>query len=173
MILLESKGAISRLREWYVLDVIISIQIYTFLLKLETTLKVHMYFFPHQIVIDLCPFMVRHPDPRSTSFFKCQPSGRRHQPTFFKIHASVHVQFRPMALLSSWRQPLCQASVRKFLQGTVNPSEAQCFFHNIEVGQYARRGSLAPAHDNPALLFLGVVFLQPGSELRTSRQSTP
>ena len=56
MILLESKGAISRLREWYVLDVIISIQIYTFLLKLETTLKVHMYFFPTSDCYRFVPF---------------------------------------------------------------------------------------------------------------------
>ena len=54
MILLESKDAISRLREWYVLDVIISIQRYTFLLILETTLQVHMYFFPIILLLLIC-----------------------------------------------------------------------------------------------------------------------
>ena len=71
-----------------------------------------------------------------------------------------------MALGTARGETLSKSAIRKFLQCAVNPSETQCFFHNIYVWQYARRGSLAPAHNYPALLLLGVILLQPGSELR-------
>ena len=51
-------------------------------------------------------------------------SGIRHEATLLKIHTSVHIQFGPMAVLSSWRQSLCKSAIRKFLECAVNPSEA-------------------------------------------------
>ena len=54
-----------------------------------------------------------------------------------------------------------------FLECAVNPSEAQGFFHDINLWKYARRGSLAPAHDNPALLLLGVILMQPSPKQGT------
>jgi hypothetical protein len=72
-----------------------------------------------------------------------------------------------MTLLTPRCKTLCQATIRKFLEGAVNPSEAKGLFHDIDVRHYARRGSLAPAHDNPTLLLLGVILLQPSPKLRT------
>ena len=51
-------------------------------------------------------------------------SGIRHEATLLEIHASVHIQFCPMAVLSSRRQSLCESAIRKFLEGAVNPAEA-------------------------------------------------
>ena len=51
-------------------------------------------------------------------------SGIRHEATLLKIHTSVHIQFGPMAVLSSWRQSLCKSAIRKCLEGAVNPAEA-------------------------------------------------
>ena len=96
---------------------------------------------------------------------KCVPACRCHETTVFKIHTSIHIQSGPMAVLTARGQPLCQSPVRKLLQGAVNPSEAQCLFHDINVMQYARRRSLAPAHDNPALFFFRVILMQPSPEL--------
>ena len=72
-----------------------------------------------------------------------------------------------MAVLAARGESLSKSSVWEFLEGAVNPSEAKGFFHNINIWKYARWGSLAPAHDNPALLLLGVILLQPCPELRT------
>ena len=71
-----------------------------------------------------------------------------------------------MTFLAARGESLCKTTVRKFLESTVNPSEAECLFHHVNIWQYARRGSLAPAHDDPALLLLGVILLQPCPKLR-------
>lgn len=104
--------------------------------------------------------------PLKGNFLKCTPSGWRHQPPVFQIHTPLHIQLCPMALGTARGEPLRKSAIRKFLQCAVNPSEAESFFHNIDVWQYARRGSLASGHNNPALLLLGVILLQPSSELR-------
>ena len=72
-----------------------------------------------------------------------------------------------MTVLAPRGETLCQATIRKFLESAVNPAEAKCFFDNVNVGENSDRGSLASGHDYPALLFLGVILLQPGSELRS------
>ena len=72
-----------------------------------------------------------------------------------------------MTFLAARGESLCKTTIRKFLQCTVNPSEAKCFFYDINIWKYARRGSLAPAHDDPALLLFGVILLQPCPKLRT------
>ena len=56
--------------------------------------------------------------------FKSMPSCRSHETTVFQIHASVHVQFGPMAVFAARGESLCKTTVRKFLESTVNPSEA-------------------------------------------------
>ena len=71
-----------------------------------------------------------------------------------------------MTVLAARGESLCESTIRKFLQCTVNPAEAECLFHDINIWKYAQRGSLAPAHDNPALLLLGVILLQPSPKLR-------
>ncbi|MBO5979694.1 MAG: hypothetical protein J6Q12_04600 [Bacteroidales bacterium] len=71
-----------------------------------------------------------------------------------------------MAFLAARGESLCESAIRKLLEGAVNPSEAKCLFHDINIWKYARRGSLAPTYDDPALLFLGVILLQPGPKLR-------
>ena len=92
--------------------------------------------------------------------------GWGHEAALLEIHASVHVKFRPMAVLAARRSALSEAPVRKLLECAVDPTEAKSLFHDINVLKYARRGSLPPAHDNPALLFLGAILLQPISKLR-------
>ena len=96
---------------------------------------------------------------------ECTPSGWCHQSTIFKIDASVHVELGPVTLLAARGETLCQAPIRKSLKCAVNPAEAECFFDHVNVGENSCRGSLAPGHDYPALLFLGVILLQPRSEL--------
>ena len=58
------------------------------------------------------------------NFFKSTPSSRSHQSAVFEIPASVHIQLGPVTGLSSRRQSLYKSPVRKFLESTVNPSEA-------------------------------------------------
>ena len=55
---------------------------------------------------------------------KSPSSGIRHEATLLEIDASVHIQFGPVAVLSSRRQSLGEFAIRKFLEGAVNPSEA-------------------------------------------------
>jgi hypothetical protein len=47
-----------------------------------------------------------------------------------------------MTLLAARGETLCQATIRKPLKCAVNPSEAQGFFHDINIWKYARRGVL-------------------------------
>ena len=54
-----------------------------------------------------------------------------------------------------------ESSVRKFLVGGVNPSEAKSFLHDFYVWQRRPFGLLATIHHNPALLFCGMVFNKP------------
>ena len=75
------------------------------------------------------------------------------------------IQLGPMTVPAARGETLCQTTIRKFLEGAVNPSEAKSIFHDINIGENSRRWNLASAHDYPALLLLGVILLQPGSEL--------
>ena len=61
----------------------------------------------------------------SVGILKCTPSCRRHESTIFEIDVSVHVQFGPMTVLAARGESLCKTTVRKFLESTVNPSEAE------------------------------------------------
>jgi hypothetical protein len=72
-----------------------------------------------------------------------------------------------VAALTAWGESLGESSVRELLESAVDPSEAQGFFHDIDIWKDAWRGSLASAHDDPALLLLGVILLQPSPKLRT------
>ena len=51
-------------------------------------------------------------------------SGIRHKATLLEIDASVHIQFRPVAVLSSRRQSLGESAIWKLLECAVNPSKA-------------------------------------------------
>ena len=64
-----------------------------------------------------------------------------------------------MAVLAARRKTLSEAPVRKLLECAVDPTEAKSLFHDFDVWKNTRQGSLAPAHDYPALLFLGVILL--------------
>jgi hypothetical protein len=74
-----------------------------------------------------------------------------------------------VAVLAARGESLRKTAVREFLESAVNTSEAQGFFHDIDIWKDALRGSLASSHDDPALLFLGVVFQQPSPKLRPVR----
>ena len=56
-----------------------------------------------------------------------------------------------MTFLAARGESLCKTTVRKFLESTVNPSEAECLFYDIKVGKCANR-ILGTPHDDPALL---------------------
>ena len=101
----------------------------------------------------------------SVCILKCTFPRWCHQTAVFEIHAAVHVELGPVTLLAARGETLCQATIRKSLKCAVNPAEAECFFDYVNVGENSCRGSLAPGHDYPALLLLGVILLQPGSEL--------
>jgi len=64
-----------------------------------------------------------------------------------------------MTVLAARGESLREASIRKFLDCAVNPSEAQCLFNDIKVGKYSRLGSLGTAYNDPALLLLEVILL--------------
>lgn len=68
-----------------------------------------------------------------------------------------------MALLTARRQSLSQPSVWKSFQRAVDPSETQCLFDNIQIRQYPVIRIFLPAHDDPALLFRGVILFEPSS----------
>jgi len=86
--------------------------------------------------------------------FQCPSSGRGHQATLFEFLAPLLVEICPMASRSARGKTLRQTSIRKSLQRAVNPTKTKSLFHDCNVWQYAGRGSLTPAHDDPTFLFL-------------------
>ena len=71
---------------------------------------------------------------RQLGILKYTPSGRRHKASVFKIHASINVQLSPMTFGTPRGESLRKASIRKFLECAVNPSEAKSLFYNLNVG---------------------------------------
>ena len=96
---------------------------------------------------------------------QCLSAGICHQSPLFELPAPLPVELCPVAAFPSGRQSLCKASVRKFLQGGIYPSEAKGLFHNVEVRQSVGHDSLSPAACHPAEPCRLMVLLKPLPQL--------
>ena len=79
--------------------------------------------------------------------------------------ATLQVEFGPVASFAPWRQALSQSAIGQTLECGIDPTEAERFFHNFNVGQSEWHGSARPVAYHPAASGSIVVMKEPFAEL--------
>ena len=106
--------------------------------------------------------------PCDSNAIECTPTGLSHQPSVFKIHASIHVQLSPMALRSARREALSQPTIGKTFKCAIYPPEAKSLFHHIDVRNSRPLGwALTAISYHPTTFLFTVVLFEPLAKLRT------
>ena len=99
---------------------------------------------------------------------ECTPTGFSHQPSVFKIHASVYVQLSPMAFGAARREALSQPTIRKAFKCAIYPSETKRLFHYFDVRNSWPLGwTLTAISHHPTTFLCIVVLFEPMTKLRT------
>lgn len=93
-------------------------------------------------------------------------TGVGHQPLSFQILAALDVELRPVAVLASRRDALCQPAVWQLLDGRVYPPEAERLQNHLDIRQRPRHCRLPPIARHPTFPLPPVVLLQPPAQPR-------
>ena len=93
-------------------------------------------------------------------------TGVGHQPVAFHFLAALDVELRPVAVLASRRDALCQSAIGQLLDGRVYPPEAERLQNHLEIRQCPRHCHLPPIARHPAFPLPSVVLLQPPPQFR-------
>lgn len=97
---------------------------------------------------------------------KCCATKVGHLSACFQVGIALFVQFGPMATFLPGREALCQATIWQTFQRRVDPAEAQCLFHNIQVRQaYALGFVLSAVQSHPTAFCRCCIPLEPLPEL--------
>lgn len=87
-----------------------------------------------------------------------------HQPLAFQFLAALDVELRPVAVLASRRDALCQPAVGQLLDGRVYPPEAERLQNNLDIRQRPLHCRLPPKARHPTFPLPPVVLLQPPAQ---------
>ena len=91
-------------------------------------------------------------------------SGWGHEAALLEIHASVHVKFRPMAVLAARGEALDEAPVRQPLEGAVDPTEAESLFHDFNIWNRWPFWTFPTISHHPTTFLFVVVLFKPLSK---------
>ena len=96
------------------------------------------------------------------SFAMSLSAGLCHQPSVFKIHASVNVHLSPVAIRSARGEALCQPVIGKALEGAVYPPETESRFNNFnEWNSWPLRWTLTAISHYPTTFLFAMVLFDP------------
>ena len=93
-------------------------------------------------------------------------TGVGHQPLAFQFLAALDVELRPVAVLASRRDALCQPAIGQLLDGRVNPPEAERLQNHLDIRQRPRHRRLPPIARHPTFPLPPVIHLQPPPQRR-------
>ena len=104
--------------------------------------------------------------PCDSNAIECTPAGFTHQPSVFKIHASVYVQLSPMTFGAARREALSQPTIGKTFKCAIYPPEAKSLFHYFDVRNSRPLGrALTAISYHPTIFLFVVVLLEPLAKL--------
>lgn len=93
-------------------------------------------------------------------------AGIGHEASAVEVGHALFVEFGPMAAFAARREALHQSTVGEFLARGVNPPEAECLLHDVDVGDGVPCGLVLDVLHHPALPCGVVVGLEPSAQLR-------